>query len=127
MIAGIGTDIIEIDRIKKAIGQTPRFMMKGFTTKELEYFRMRCNAPETIAGNFAAKEAVSKALGTGFTKFGLLDIEILRDDLGKPIVFLHGEAKAIGKEKDIATIWVSISHCKAYATAYAVAEKSSKF
>ena len=127
MIAGIGTDIIEIDRIKKAITRTPQFMMKGFTTKEQEYFKMRHNAPETIAGNFAAKEAVSKALGTGFTKFGLLDIEILRDDLGKPAVFLHGEAKTIGKKKNINTIWVSISHCKSYATAYAIAERGSEF
>lgn len=123
MIAGIGTDIIEIERINKALLNTPQFMEKSFTIKEREYFKLRKDAVESIAGNFAAKEAVSKALGTGFRGFGLMDIEILRDDLGRPVAFLHGKAQHIGKEKDIVNIWVSISHCKVYATAYAIAEK----
>ena len=123
MIVGIGTDIIEIERINKAILNTPQFMEKSFTIQEQTYFKQRKNAVESIAGNFAAKEAISKALGTGFRGFGLMDIEILRDGLGGPVVFLHGEAEQIGKEKDITDIWVSISHCKAYATAYAVAER----
>ena len=123
MIAGIGTDIIEIERINKAILNTPQFMLKSFTAKEQDYFRQRKNAVESIAGNFAAKEAISKALGTGFRGFGLMDIEILRDDLGAPVVFLHGKAKDIKNKKNITNIWVSISHCKAYATAYAIAEE----
>ena len=124
MIAGIGTDIIEIERVNKAVLKTPSFVTKSFTIKEQDYFKLRKNAPESIAGNFAAKEAVSKALGTGFNGFGLIDIEILRDEKGRPIVFLYGKAEQIKKQKNIGNIWVSISHCKAYATAYAVAETS---
>lgn len=124
MIAGIGTDIIEISRIQKAITGTPEFMIKSFTIKEQEYFESRNYTAQTIAGNFAAKEAISKALGTGFSGFGLMDIEVLRDEKGMPIAFLHGKAKQIQRQKDIQNIWVSISHCKNYAIAYAIAEKS---
>lgn len=124
MIAGIGTDIIEISRIQKVITGTPEFMIKSFTIKEQEYFKSRNNTAQTIAGNFAAKEAISKALGTGFSGFGLIDIEVLRDEKGMPIAILHGKAKQIQSQKGIQKIWVSISHCKNYATAYAIAEKS---
>lgn len=124
MIAGIGTDMIEIERIRKAATQNPRFLTKNFTLKEQEYFNKRKGAYESIAGNFAAKEAVSKALGTGFSGFGLVDIEITRDAKGAPLVFLYGKAKQVAREKGITNIWVSISHCIAYATAYAIAEIS---
>jgi len=124
MIAGIGTDIIEINRIKKVIISKPEFIIKSFTIKEQEYFQNRNNAIQTIAGNYAAKESISKALGTGFRGFGLIDIEVLRDKKGMPIVFLYGKAKQIQKQKSIKNIWVSISHCEIYATAYAIAEKS---
>ncbi len=122
MIAGIGNDIIEIERIGLAITSNPKFMEKYFTLKEQEYFQKRNNSHQTIAGNFAAKEAVSKALGTGFSGFGPMDIEVTRNDQGAPVVFLYGKAQEIAKEKRITKIWVSISHCKAYATAYCVAE-----
>ena len=124
MIGGIGTDMIEIERIRKAVRQNARFLLKNFTLKEQAYFAKRNNAYESMSGNFAAKEAVSKALGTGFREFGLIDVEILRDALGAPVVFLYGRAEEIAREKNITNIWVSISHCKAYATAYAIAEIS---
>ena len=122
MIAGIGNDIIEIERIQKAVDRKPKFLLKYFTPKEQAYFEKRNNSYESIAGNFAGKEAVSKALGTGFSGFGPIDIEIIRNEKGGPVVFLHGRAKEIAKEKNIRKIWVSISHCKAYATAYSIAE-----
>lgn len=122
MIAGVGTDMIEIERIQKAVEQNPKFILKNFTSKEQAYFEKRKGSYETIAGNFAAKEAISKALGTGFTRFGLSDVEITRNEKGGPIVFLYGQADQVAKEKNITNIWVSISHCKAYAIAYAVAE-----
>ena len=125
MIVGIGSDIIEIERIKKIATQNPRFISRNFTIKEQEYFNTRKNSHETIAGNFAAKEAVSKALGTGFREFGLIDIEVTRNELGAPIVFLHGMAKQIASRNSIKNIWISISHCKEYATAYAIAESSN--
>lgn len=126
MIGGIGNDIIEIGRIQKAIERNANFIHKHFTLKEQAYFQTRNHAPETIAGNFAAKEAVSKALGTGFRGFGPSDIEVIRNEAGAPIVCLYAGAKELAKAKGISTIWVSISHCKAYATAYAIAEIACK-
>ena len=69
MIIGIGTDIIEIDRIENAINNNKRFLEKVFTIKEIEMFKKRNMRSEIVAGNFAAKEAISKALGTGFRYF----------------------------------------------------------
>ena len=89
MIIGIGTDIIEIERIEIAVKRTKGFINKLFTENEINIFESRGFKSEVIAGNFAAKEAVSKALGTGFRGFGVKDIEILRDELGKPVVNLN--------------------------------------
>ena len=122
MIIGIGTDIIEIDRIEKAINRNNGFLDKVFTTREIEMFKERNMRAEVIAGNFAAKEAVSKALGTGFRGFSLVDIEILRDQLGKPIVYLSDNMKKIINAKH--KINVSISHNRTSAIAFVVLEES---
>jgi len=121
MIIGIGTDIIEINRIENAVKRTESFIDKVFTWREKEYFKSKNFRAEVIAGNFAAKEAVSKALGTGFRGFGLLDIEILRDDKGKPIVILN---EKIYKMLSFANVnmHISISHSRENAIAYAVME-----
>ncbi|BEP28256.1 holo-ACP synthase [Helicovermis profundi] len=116
MVNGLGVDIIEIDRIKKSI-KNYRFISRNFTAKEIDYFISKNNNPETIAGNFAAKEAVSKVLGTGFRGFNFIDIEVLRNDFGKPYVLLHNGAKVSANEKNINEILVSISHSKLYAIA----------
>lgn len=121
MIIGIGTDIIEVDRIEKAIVRAG-FMERVYTKNEQEHYRLKHERAETLAGFFAAKEAVSKALGTGFRKFGLKDIEIIPDVLGKPEVFLYGNAEVLRCQLGISQILVSISHCKEYATAFAIAE-----
>lgn len=122
MIIGIGTDIIEIDRIEKAINRNNGFLDKVFTTREIEMFKERNMRAEVIAGNFAAKEAVSKALGTGVRGFSLLDIEILRDQLGKPIVYLSDDMKKIINANH--RINVSISHNRTSAIAFVVLEES---
>lgn len=122
MIKGIGTDIIEIERIKKAFERTPHFLGKVFTPNEEIYFQKINFRAESIAGNFAAKEAVSKALGTGFRTFAPKDIEIVRDALGKPLVQLYNGAEAIKKARNISQIHLSISHCKIYAIAFATLE-----
>ena len=119
MIYGIGTDIIEIDRIAKAIENT-NFCNRFFSDEENLYFIKKHNHPQTIAGNFAAKEAFSKALGTGFRNLSLKDISVLRDSLGKPYIRLTGPlAETIDSEK----IFVSISHSERYAVAYVIIEK----
>lgn len=120
MIGGTGIDIIEIYRIKSAMMKNNNFIYKIFTEKEIDYFERRKFLPEVVAGNFAAKEAIAKALGTGFRKFSLKDIEILRDELGAPVAFLHGSSKELIKEPY--KLHVSISHNRENAIAYAVLE-----
>ena len=121
MIIGIGTDIIEIERIEIAVKRTKGFINKLFTENEINIFESRGFKSEVIAGNFEAKEAVSKALGTGFRGFGVKDIEILRDELGKPVVNLNSNVYEILKRKDV-NIHLSISHNRTSAIAYAVME-----
>ncbi|MBN2897446.1 MAG: holo-ACP synthase [Clostridia bacterium] len=120
MIIGIGTDIVEVARIEKAIKRSERFIQKLFTSSEIEYFESRSMLATTVAGNFAAKEAVSKVFGTGLRGFEWTDIEVLRDALGKPCVTLYGGAKQIAEKLGITEIMVSISHCDTYAVAYCV-------
>lgn len=116
-ILGIGIDIIEIDRIEKVLERTPRFLERNFTEKEIEYFKANNLRSESIAGNFATKEAISKAIGTGIRGFNLKDIEILRDDLGKPIVNTYNNLNDICIKYSVKEIKVSISHSENYAVA----------
>ena len=74
-IFGIGIDIIEINRIENVLERTPRFLERNFTEKEIDYFKQKNFKSESIAGNFASKEAISKAIGTGIRGFKLKDIE----------------------------------------------------
>lgn len=119
MIVGIGTDIIEISRIKKACSKES-FLNRVYTFDELALFNK--NNYNTLAGNFAAKEAVAKAFGTGFRKFSLTDIEILRDKMGCPFVKLYNNALYISKGLNIEKIHLTISHSIEFAVAYAIAE-----
>jgi len=111
MVKGIGTDIIELERISSAFTEHGEaFLSRLFTPAERDYFSTFKDPIPHIAGRFAAKEAIAKALGTGFGKhLSWLDIEILPDASGKPIATLSGH-----------TLLVSISHCKTHATATAL-------
>lgn len=126
MIIGIGVDIIEIERVRQAIQNNKKFLSKLFTEREIDYFISRNMNSEVIAGNFAAKEAVSKALGTGIRGFSFKDIEILRNELGKPEVILHSGAHLIGNKlvenNNSLRIHLSISHNNSNAIAYSVLE-----
>lgn len=119
-IFGIGIDIIEIDRIEGVLNRQPRFLEKNFTEDEIKYFKNNNLKSESIAGNFAAKEAISKAIGTGIRGFKLKDMEILRDELGKPIVNTYNNLNEICINNNIIEIKVSISHSKNYAVANCV-------
>lgn len=114
---GIGTDIVEVERIEKSINRTEKFLEKVFTKREVDYCNSKPNRYERYAGRFCAKEAVSKALGTGIRNFKLTDMEILNDELGKPIIYFNGQLENLEKEYEI---HLSISHCKDYATATAI-------
>ena len=118
-----GTDIVEIYRIKEAIEKhEDAFLNKVFTENEINY----CETGEATryqhyAGRFAAKEAVSKFLGTGFLgEFNLKDIEIKNNEFGKPEVILYSNALEVFKNKGYSQISVSISHSKEYAISMVV-------
>ena len=120
MIVGIGNDIIEIERIEKAISKES-FKNKIYSQRELENIEKRGNRTETYAGIFSAKEAISKAIGTGVREFSLTDLEILNDDLGKPYVVVSEKLdKILRNKKEDYQIEISISHSKKYATAIAI-------
>ena len=120
MIVGIGNDIIEIERIEKAILKEG-FKNKVYTQKELENIEKRGNRTETYAGIFSAKEAISKAIGTGVREFSLIDLEILNNDLGKPYVVVSEKLdKILKNKKEDYQIEISISHSRKYATAMAI-------
>ena len=120
MIVGIGNDIIEIERIEKAISKEG-FKNKIYTQRELENIKKRGNRAETYAGVFSAKEAISKAIGTGVREFSLTDLEILNDDLGKPYVVVSEKLdKIIKSKKEDYQIEISISHSKKYVIAMAI-------
>ena len=119
MSCGNGIDIIEIERIKLAIDKNQAFLKKVFTEKEITYIGNDKSKYQRAAGIFCAKEAISKALGTGI-RFKLLDIEIGHDSMGKPIVRLYDKAKIIMSENGMSEILISISHCKLYAVANAI-------
>ena len=122
-IVGIGTDIVECVRIGHMIEKHgEQFLERVFTARELRYCQDRKNATEHFAGRWAAKEAILKCLGTGWRK-GICwtDMEVRNNFDGAPHVFLAGAAKERAQELRISDIWLTISHCRAYATAYALA------
>ena len=118
-IKGLGTDIIEVERIVANLTQYgDKFLSKILSPREKEHCTKFRDPSLHIAGRFAAKEAVSKALGTGFGEFlEFHDIEIFNNSNGKPEVYL---SKKASEHFGNPTIFLSISHCKAYATATAI-------
>jgi holo-[acyl-carrier protein] synthase len=113
----LGIDIIKVDRIRASIERFgERFSKRVLTTNEQRYVRMR---PETFAGRWAAKEAVSKVLGLGVRGIGWRDIEIERLPTGQPSVRLHGRAAARAEQLGMDRIAVSITHESDYAVAVA--------
>ena len=114
-----GVDAVEIPRIAKAIAR-PGFVERFFSPEEGEYFRSRKMAPQTVAGHFAAKEAFSKAMGTGLSGFDLREVCVVHDQQGRP------EYRFAGRGAALAEGWrfsLSITHTADTAIAFAVAWK----
>ncbi len=123
MIVGVGTDIIEIERVVEAI-DNERLLEKYFSEDELKFLDSQLSAKKpTAAACFAAKEAFTKALGTGVNGFVLKEVEILKDEKGKLILRLSEGAKQVAYSKGAKRYHVSISHCKDYAMATVILEK----
>lgn len=118
----LGTDIVEIHRIKRAMERHPGFCRRILTPKEQEYASCHKEMSSFVAGRFAAKEATVKCLGTGLRGFSWRDMEILPDELGKPHLFLSPHLASLGRERGIEKLEVSISHCREYALAVVIGE-----
>lgn len=116
----VGTDIIEISRIEKSI-EKESFVKRAFTPDEWEYISSKAKPAQSAAGIFCAKEAISKALGTGISRgVKLSDIEITHEASGKPSAVLRGPAKDLFEKAGYKTIAISISHSRDYAVAFCV-------
>jgi holo-[acyl-carrier protein] synthase len=122
-ILGIGTDIIECPRIGKMIEQHGEvFLRRVYTEREIRYCQARKHAIEHFAGRWAAKEAILKAIGTGWARgIAWTDLEVRNSNSGEPRVHVGGGAKEAARQRGIGDILISISHCRTYATAYALA------
>ena len=121
-IFGIGTDIVQIKRIEQSITRFDRrFIQRVFTDAEFELAQQR-GTYRRLAMFFAAKEAASKALGTGFIGFGMKDIEVFYLESGKPEIKLHGKAKMTAEKLSITRIHTSLTDDAGAAMAFVVAE-----
>lgn len=122
-IVGLGTDITEISRIAEMLAKHgEHFLTRVFTSGERGYCETKKEAAQHYAGRWAAKEAVMKALGTGWGDgVGWTDIEVCLLVSGRPVIKLSGGAKAAAERLGIAEVLLSMSHCREYAMATAVA------
>jgi holo-[acyl-carrier protein] synthase len=123
MISGIGIDMIEVDRVAVKIGKENGFRELVFSQEEIEYCESRANKFEHYAVRFAAKEALFKALGTGWKNgTSFFEIVVTHDENGKPGISLKGETAETLAAARIRQILVSLSHLKATAVAVVIVE-----
>ncbi len=124
MIIGVGIDIIEIDRIKKSVDDYgEQFLQKVFTKRELDYCMSKSNKYQHLAARFAAKEAVYKAMASGWHEnLTWQSIEISNEPNGLPVVTLHGELNKFLSEKE--SLKISMSHSRDYVACVAVIYKN---
>lgn len=124
MILGVGIDIIEVERIRsshKRFGE--RFLTRILHPNEIEYCLGHQDPGPFLAVRFAAKEAISKAFGTGIgAELGWRDMEVGRKASGEPFVILHGSGDRLLRARGGTKVWLSLSHTAVYATAVAVLE-----
>ena len=124
MIIGIGTDIVNIQRIERAVERFgERFINKVFTDKEAIVCKGKKDPSQHLAARFAAKEAVLKSLGTGISNgIGFKDVEVSRMKGKRPEIILHGKGKEMAESLGVKDIHISISHDGGLAVAFAVIE-----
>jgi holo-[acyl-carrier protein] synthase len=122
-IIGIGTDIVECLRIGQMIERHGElFITRVYTDHEIQYCQSRKLAMQHFAGRWAAKEAVLKAIGTGWIKgVSWRDVEVRNEPGGKPSIVLRGGLKEMADNAGVGQVLISVSHCRSHATAYAIA------
>jgi holo-[acyl-carrier protein] synthase len=127
-LIGLGTDITECLRIARMIDRHGElFIDRVYTPEEIKYCQSRKQATQHFTGRWAAKEAILKALGTGWRKgISWRDIEIRNEPSGRPVVAVRGGVKEVVEKLQISEIQVSISHCRTHATATAIAWSKTK-
>jgi holo-[acyl-carrier protein] synthase len=120
-ILGIGIDLVEIGRMEKAIARHEEFVSRVFSPREKELCEDYARPARRYAACFAAKEAASKALGSGMMGFAWQEVEMLRDDKGQPYLVLSGRAQELASSKGVDEILISVSHSRGLAVAVAQA------
>ena len=123
-VLGVGVDIVETGRIEHSLERFgERFLHRVFTAGEIAYCQSMKYPARHFAARFAAKEAVSKAFGTGIGKsMGWKDIDVHREGSGQPFVVLEDGAKQLASERNVSAVWISLSHTEHNAAAMAVLE-----
>jgi holo-[acyl-carrier protein] synthase len=123
LIYGIGTDIIETSRIQAVMERDLGFKDKIFSPGEISYCESKRNKYQHYAARFSAKEAFMKALGTGWRDgIRFVEIEVIHDPLGKPMIALSGRAREIADRQSLSAFHVTLSHIKDIATATVIIE-----
>jgi holo-[acyl-carrier protein] synthase len=120
-VVGVGTDLVDLDRLRTVLARTPSIIDRLFTEDEQRYATRRRDPTERYGGRFAAKEAVLKALGLGLGGAAFREIEVVRAASGAPSVVLHGHAARAASRRGVGAWLVSISHTGRVASAIAVA------
>lgn len=123
-VVGVGVDLCEVERMRRAVGRTAGFADRVFTAGEQAYCRAARDPAERFAVRFAAKEAVLKALGAGLGACRLRDIEVVRSASGAPALVLHRTAAALAAERGVGAWQVSLTHTAATAGAVVLAVRS---
>ncbi|MGI6215985.1 MAG: holo-ACP synthase [Coriobacteriales bacterium] len=122
-LVGLGVDIVEIARMEKILERTPHFRERIYTQGERDYCDSKPNPAVHYALFFAAKEAVFKALGTGFRGMGVNDVEVVHNRFGRPEVVLSGEAEKVAAEQGVHEVYLSLSYTHTTGVASAVAAR----
>ena len=127
MIYGTGVDIVKINRIKKMINRWgDKFLKRIFSEGEIAYCQQKNNSAPHFAVRFAAKEAAAKMFGTGFVNIKWTDIEVKKDERGKPYLIFNNEALKVSEKSEINRVHLSLSHEKEYAIAQVIGEGGQK-
>ncbi len=129
MIVGVGIDVVEIKRLERAIERFgDRFLQRVFCFNEIETCLKKTDPYPGLSARFAAKEAFSKALGTGFRNgLRLTDICVKQDQLGAPYLFLKGAAQRFLNKMGISKVHVSLSHERSFAVSVVILEKQISY
>lgn len=121
VVVGVGTDLVDVGRMRTAMARTPGLATRVFTDAERSWAAAARRPEQRFAARFAAKEAVLKSMGAGLGAAPLTDIEVVRHDSGAPAVALHGRAAELARSVGVERILVSLTHTEHAASAVAVA------